>query len=156
MAASVDALAARVKDMSIEQVEQAAVKVTSKMGHVRGLEEITGVFDKVEVGLILATGVRKYHEYQSLKGRREEKDIISYWQLQKKFGANKRTLMECAQGYKYRYPGGVSTKVPFMLSKPKEEEEETPSATMTVPEAAATSTSAMSTAAETDVPTTTA
>ena len=91
MAASVDALVARVEDMLIEQVEEAAVKVTSEMGHVRGLEEISGIFDKSEVDLILATGVRKYHEYQSLKGKREEKDIISYQQLQKKFGTNKRT-----------------------------------------------------------------
>ena len=155
MAASVDALAVQAEDMTVEQVEEAAVRVTSEMGHIRGLEEITGVFDKAEVGLILATGVRKYHEYQSLKGKREEKDIISYRQLQKKFGTNKRMLMECAQGYKYRYPGGVSTEVPFMISKPKEEEEETPSTTTTVPEAAATLTPAMSTAAETDIPTTT-
>ena len=141
--------------MTIKQVEEAAVRVMSEMGHIRGLEEITNAFDKSEVRLILATGVRKYHEYQSLKGKREEKDIISYRQLQKKFGSNKRTLMECAQGYKYRYPGGVSMKVPFTLSKPEEEEEETPSATTTVPEAAATSTPVTSTAAETSVPTTT-
>ena len=101
MAASVDALAARVEDMTIEQVEEAAVRVTSEIGHIQGLDEITGAFDKTEVGLILATGVRKYQEYQSLKGKREEKDIISYRQLEKKFGTNKRTLMECAQGYKY-------------------------------------------------------
>ena len=110
MAASVDALVARVEDMTVKQVEEAAVRVTSEMGHIRGLEEITGAFDKSEIGLILATGVRKYHEYQSLKGNREEKDIISYRQLQKKFGSNKRTLMECAQGYKYRYPGGYPRK----------------------------------------------
>ena len=101
MAASIDTLAARVKDTSVEQVEEAAVRVTSEVGHVRGLEEITGVFDKSEVALILACGVHKYHEYQSLKGKQEEKDIISYRQLQKKFGTNKRTLMEVIQGYKY-------------------------------------------------------
>ena len=123
MAASIDTLAARVKDMSVEQVEEAAVRVTSEVGHVRGLEEITGAFDKSEVALILACGVRKYHEYQSLKGKREEKDIISYRQLQKKFGTNKRTLMEVAQGYKYQYPGGVSTKVLFMKTKPEREED---------------------------------
>ena len=155
MAASVDALWTRVEDMTFEQVEEATVRVTSEMGHIRGLEEITNAFDKTEVRLILATGVRKYHKYQSLKGKREEKDIISYCQLQKKFSLNKRTLMECAQGYKYRYPGGVSMKVPFALSKPEEEEEETPRATTTVAEAAATLTPAMSTAAETSVPTTT-
>ena len=121
MAASIDALAARVEDMSVEQVEEAAMKVTSEMGHVQGMEEITNVFDKSEVALILACGVHKYQEYQTLKGKREDKDIISYRQLQKKFGTNKRMLMEVIQGYKYRYPGGVSTKVPFMMTKPEEE-----------------------------------
>ena len=121
--ASLDALTSRVEDMLIEQVEEVAVRVVSETGHVRGLEEITGVFDKSEVALILACGVRKYQEYQALKGKREDKDIISYRQLQKKFGTNKRTLMEVVQGYKYRYPGGVSTKVPFVLTKLKEGEE---------------------------------
>ena len=123
MAASLDALAPRVEDMSVEQVEEVAVRVVSESGHVRGLEEITGVFNKSEVALILACGVRRYQEYQALKGKREDKDIISYRQLQKKFGTNKRTLMEVIQGYKYRYPGRVSTKVPFVPTKPEEGEE---------------------------------
>ena len=147
MAASIDALAARVKDMLVEQVEEAAVRVTSEVGHMPGLEEITGAFDKSEVALILACRVCKYHEYQSLKGKQEEKDIIFYRQLQKKFGTNKRTLMEVAQGYKYRYLGGVLTKVLFMMTKPeREEEEEAPTAG---------STPAMSKAATTSIPTTT-
>ena len=123
MAASLDALASRVEDMSVEQVEEAAVRVVSETGHIRGLEEITGVFDKSEVALILACGVCRYQEYQALKGKREDKDIITYRQLQKKFGTNKRTLMEVIQGYKYRYPGGVSTKVPFVPTKSEEGEE---------------------------------
>ena len=123
MAASLDALASRVKDMSVEQVEETAVRVISESGHVQGLEEITRVFDKSEVVLILACGVCRYQEYQALKGKREDKDIISYRQLQKKFGTNKRTLMEVIQGYKYRYPGGVSTKVPFVPTKSEEGEE---------------------------------
>ena len=40
MAASLDALASRVEDMSVEQVEEAAVRVASETGHVQGLEEI--------------------------------------------------------------------------------------------------------------------
>ena len=124
MAASIDALAARVTDMTTEQVEETAVRVTSEIGGVRGLEEITNVFDKSEVALILVTGVRKFHEYQTLKGLREESDIISYRQLEKKFGSNKRTIMECTQGYKYHYPKGKSTKVPFTLTRPEEEEED--------------------------------
>ena len=131
MAASLDALASRVQDMSVEQVEEAAVRVVSESGHVRGLTEITNIFDKSEVALILACGVRRYQEYQALKGKREDKDIISYRQLQKKFGTNKRTLMEVVQGYKYRYPGGVSTKVPFTTTKPEEGEEEAPATSQT-------------------------
>ena len=95
--------------MSVEQEEEAAVRVTSEVGHMRGLEEITGAFDKGEVALIFTCGVRKYHEYQNLLGKRAEKDIISYRQLNKKFGTNKRTFMELVQGYKYRYLGRVST-----------------------------------------------
>ena len=45
--------------------------------------------------------------------------------------------MECAQGYKYCYPKGKSTKVPFTLMKP-EEEEEVSSAMKTTPETAPT------------------
>ena len=138
MAASLDALASRVEDMSMEQVEEAAVRVASETGHVRGLEEITGVFDKGEVALILACGVRKYQEYQVLKGKWEDKDIISYRQLQRKFGTNKRTLMEVIQGYKYRYPGGVSTKVPFVMTKPEEEEETPPTSSAPMASKAAT------------------
>ena len=132
MVASLDALASRVEDMSVEQVEEAAVRVVSESGHVRGLTKITGIFDKSEVALILACGVRRYQEYQALKGKREDKDIISYRQLQKKFGTNKRTLMEVIQGYKYQYPGGISTKVPFMTTKP-EEGEEAPTTSKTAP-----------------------
>ena len=97
--------------------------------------------------MILTCGVRKYHEYQNLLGKHAEKDIISYRQLNKKFGTNKRTLMEVAQGYKYRYLGGVSTKVPFTMTKPEEEEEEEAPT--------ASSTPAMSEAATASIPTTT-
>ena len=76
------------------------------------------------MGLILATGVGKLHEYQCLKGAREEADIIPYSQLQKKFGANRRNIIECAQGYKYCYPKGIPTKVQFTLSKPEAQPEE--------------------------------
>ena len=109
--------------MTTDQVSQAAATVVTEVGHIRGLQEITQAFDKVEVGLILATGVRKLHEYQCLKGTQEEADIIPYSQLQKKFGANRRTIIECAQGYKYHYPKGVPTKVQFILSKPEAEPE---------------------------------
>ena len=143
MAASIDAPASRVEDMSVEQVEEAAVRVTSEVGHMQGLEEITGAFDKSEVALILTCGVCKYHEYQNLLGKCAEKDIISYRQLNKKFGTNKRTLMEVVQGYKYRYPGGVSTKVPFTMTKPEEEEEEEAPTASSTPVASKTATASI-------------
>ena len=87
-AKAVDALAKCVGEMGTDQMDQAAMTVVTKMGHLRGLNEITQAFDKAEIGLILATGVSKLHEYQCLKGKREEADIIPYSQLQKKFGAN--------------------------------------------------------------------
>ena len=123
-AEAVDTLAACVGEMMLDQVGQAVTAVVTEIGHIRGLHEITQVFDKAEVGLILATGVCKLHEYQCLKGKREEADIMPYSQLEKRFSTNRRTIIECAQGYKYRYPKGVPTKVQFTLSKPEPEQEE--------------------------------
>ena len=130
-AEAIDALAARTGEMSTEQVGDAAAAVVTEIGHIKGLHEITKAFDKSEVGLILAVGVRKLHEYQCLKGKRDEEDILPYSQLEKRFGANRRTIIECSQGYKYCYPKGVPTKVQFTLSKPEREEEEQSAATPT-------------------------
>ena len=130
-AEAIDALAARTGEMSTEQVGDAAAAVVTEIGHIKGLHEITKAFDKSEVGLILAVGVRKLHEYQCLKGKRDEEDILPYSQLEKCFGANRRMIIECSQGYKYRYPKGVPTKVHFTPSKPGREEEEQAAATPT-------------------------
>ena len=68
-AEAIDTLATQVGEMMTDQVSQAAATVVAEVGHVRGLHEITKAFDKAEVGLILAKGVRKLHEYQCLKGK---------------------------------------------------------------------------------------
>ena len=60
---AVDALAMCVGEISMDQMVQAATTVVTEMGHVHGLNEITQAFDKAEIGLILATGVHKLHEY---------------------------------------------------------------------------------------------
>ena len=122
-AEAIDALAAETGEMSTEQVGDAAAAVVTEIGHIKGLHEIMKAFDKSKMGLILAVGVRKLHEYQCLKGKREEVDIMPYSQLEKRFGANRRTIIECSQGYKYHYPKGVPTKVQFTLSKPEEKEQ---------------------------------
>ena len=118
-AEAIDALAARTSEMSTEQVGDAAAAVVTEVGHIKGLHEITKAFDKSEIALVLAVGVRKLHEYQCLKGQRDEEDILPYSQLEKRFGVNRRTIVECSQGYKYRYPKGVPTKVQFTLTKPE-------------------------------------
>ena len=68
-AEAIDTLATRVGEMTTDQVSQAAATVVTEVGHIRGLHEITQVFDKVEVGLILATGVRKLHKLPVPKGK---------------------------------------------------------------------------------------
>ena len=128
-AEAIDALAARTSEMSTEQVGEAAATVVTEVGHIKGLHEITQAFDKSEIALVLAVGVRKLHEYQCLKGQRKEEDILPYSQLEKRFGVNRRTIVECSQGYKYRYPKGVPTKVQFTLTKPEREEEEATTST---------------------------
>ena len=75
-AEAIDALAARTGEMSTKQVGDVAAAVVKEIGHIKGLHEITKAFDKSEVGLILAVGVRKLHEYQCLKGKRDEEDIL--------------------------------------------------------------------------------
>ena len=122
-AEAIDALAARTSEMSTEQVGDAAAAVVTEVCHIKGLQEITKAFDKNEIAMVLAVGVRKLHEYQCLKGQRKEEDILPYSQLEKRFGVNRRTIIECSQGYKYRYPKGVPTKVQFSLTKPEREEE---------------------------------
>ena len=128
-AEAVDALATCVDEMMTDQVGQVAMAVVTEIGHIKGLHEITQAFDKAEVGLILATGVCRLYEYQCPKGKREEVDIMPYSQLEKRFGTNHRTIIECAQGYKYCYLKGVPTKVQFTLSKLEQEEEEQTTAT---------------------------
>ena len=68
-AEAIDALGARIGEMSTEQVGDAAAAVVMEMGHIKGLHEVMKAFDKSEIGLILAVGVCKLHEYQCLKGK---------------------------------------------------------------------------------------
>ena len=108
-----------VEDINVDEPPTTDSTSRHKRNSENLLHEVTQAFDKSEVGLILAVGVRKLHEYQCLKGKRDEEDILPYSQLEKRFGANRRTIIECSQGYKYRYPKGVPTKVQFTLSRPE-------------------------------------
>ena len=103
MAMTVDALQERVQDMTLEQVDNTAVAVSSEVANVRGLAFITEVFDQEEIALILAVGVRCLQEWQVLENQRKKGDIASYSRLQEIFGCNVRSISECGEGKKYRY-----------------------------------------------------
>ena len=57
MATAVDTLQERVQDMTMEQVDDTAVAVSSEISNVRGLSFVTEAFDQEEIALILAVGV---------------------------------------------------------------------------------------------------
>ena len=135
VAEAVDLLQERVQGMTLEQVDDTAVAVSSEVANVRGLAFMTGVFDQEEMALALAVGTRRLQEWQVLMEKRQKNDITSYARLQEIFGHNARTISECAEGKKYRYtrstvskPQPTKTVVRYQhteyLGKPKGDEEE--------------------------------
>ena len=89
--------------MTLEQVDDTAVAVSSEVANVRGLSFITEVFDQEEIALILAIGVRRLQEWQVLKKKRAQGDVTLFARLQEIFGCNARTISECGEVKKYRY-----------------------------------------------------
>ena len=61
-----DLLQERVQGMTLEQVDDTAVAVSSEVANVRGLAFMTSVFDQEEMALALAVGTRRLHEWQVL------------------------------------------------------------------------------------------
>ena len=58
-AEAIDTLAARVGEMTTDQVSQAAATMVAEVGHVRGLHEITQAFDKAGGGAHLSHRSKK-------------------------------------------------------------------------------------------------
>ena len=110
VAEAVDLLQERVQGMTLEQVDDTAVAVSSEVANVRGLAFMTGVFDQEEMALALAVGTRRLQEWQVLMEKRQKNDITSYARLQEIFGQNARTISECAEGKKYRYTRSTASK----------------------------------------------
>ena len=136
VAEAVDLLQERVQGMTLEQVDDTVVAVSSEVANVRGLAFMTSVFDQEEMALALAVGTRRLQEWQVLMEKRQKNDITPYARLQEIFGHNARTISECAEGKKYRYtrssvskPQATKTVVRYLhteyLGKPKGDEEET-------------------------------
>ena len=135
VATAVDLLQERVQGMTLEQVDDTAVAVSSEVANVRGLAFMTSVFDQEEMALALAVGTRRLQEWQVLVEKRKKNDLTSYARLQEIFGHNARTISECAEGKKYRYtrssvskPTATKTVVRYQhteyLGKQKGDEEE--------------------------------
>ena len=135
VAEAVDLLQERVQGMTLEQVDDTAVAVSSEVANVRGLAFMTSVFDQEEMALALAVGTRRLQEWQVLMEKRQKNDITPYARLQEIFGHNARTISECAEGKKYRYTRlsvsksqATKTVVRYQhteyLGKPKGDEEE--------------------------------
>ena len=103
VATAVDSFQERVQDMTLEQVADTAVAVSSEIANVRGLSFITKIFGQEEIALILAVGTRHLQEWQVLKKKGKKEDITSFAQLQEIFSCNARTISECGKVKKYHY-----------------------------------------------------
>ena len=97
------ALSTMVTGMTEEQVDQTTASVATELGAVQGWQHITQSFDRAQIALVLAVGVRKVEEFEILKGKRAKNDVTPFLRLAKIFGSNTRTIQECNAGIKYRY-----------------------------------------------------
>ena len=97
------ALSTMVTGMTEEQVDQTTASVATELGAVQGWQHITQSFDRAQIALVLAVGVRKVEEFEILEGKRAKNDVTPFLRLAKIFGSNTRTIQECNAGIKYRY-----------------------------------------------------
>ena len=96
-------LSTMVMGMNEEQVDEMAARVATKLGTVQGWQHIVHSFDRAQIALLLAVGVRKIEEFKILKGKSTEDDVTPFLRLAKIFGSNTRTIQECNMGIKYCY-----------------------------------------------------
>ena len=96
-------LSAMVTGMTEEQVDEMAARVATELGTVQGWRHIANSFDRAQIAIILAVGVRKLEEFKILRGKQAKDDVTPFLRLAKIFGSNTRTIQECNTGIKYRY-----------------------------------------------------
>ena len=94
-------LSTMVMGMNEEQVDETAARVATKLGTVQGWQHIVNSFDRAQIALLLAVGIRKIEEFGILKGKRAKDDVTPFLRLEKIFGSNTRTIQECQVGIKY-------------------------------------------------------
>ena len=113
-----------VTGMSEDTIGDTASRVVSDMGAVKGWHHVLGSFDRSQLVLVLAVGVRRMEEFEILKGLRPKDDVTPFLCLAKLFGTNTRTIQECYTGVKYRYSEkarGPETGPPRKLQPPEVE-----------------------------------
>ena len=128
------ALSTMVTGMMEEQVDETTARVATELGAVQGWQHITQSFDRTQIALVLAVGVRKVEEFEILKGKRAKNDVTPFLRLAKIFGSNTRTIQECNAGIKYRYTlqeRGPQREPPLRLQTTLVEEPATESTTDT-------------------------
>ena len=96
-------LSTMVTGMNEEQVDETAARVATELGTVQGWQHIVDSFDRAQIALLLAVGIRKIEEFEILKGKRAKDDVTPFLRLAKIFGSNTGTIQECNTGIKYRY-----------------------------------------------------
>ena len=117
-------LSTMVTEMSEDTVGDVASRVASDMGAVKGWHHILGSFDRSQIALVLAMGVRYVEEFKILKGLRPKDDVTPFLHLAKIFDSNTRTIQECYADVKYRYSEkarGPETGLPRKLQPPEVE-----------------------------------
>ena len=92
-----------VTGMTEEQVDETVARVVTELGAVQGWQHIVDSFDRAQIAIILAVGIRKIKEFKILKGKRAKDDVTPFLRLAKIFGSNTQTIQECNASVKYRY-----------------------------------------------------
>ena len=64
--------------MTEEQVDETAARVATKLGAVQGWQHIVNSFDRAQIAIILAVGIRKIEEFEILKGKRAKDDVTPF------------------------------------------------------------------------------
>ena len=74
-------LSTMVTGMTEEQVDEVAARVVTELGAVQGWQHIVNSFDRAQIAIILAVGVRKLEEFKILKGKRAKDDVTPFLRL---------------------------------------------------------------------------
>ena len=117
-------LSTMVTGMNEDSMVDFASRVPTNMGPVKGWHHILGSFDRSQIALVLAVGVRRIEEFEILKGLQPKDDVTPFLRLAKLCGSNTRTIQECYAGAKYRcseVARGLETKPPRKLQPPEVE-----------------------------------